>query len=1811
MRKRSPAGGFLNSLSIVALVLSAALPLSALMGAEKPESKHWAFEPVRRPAAPALKDARQARNAIDRFLLHRLQQNGMRFRAPATRRELLRRAKYDLLGLPPTLEEIAEFENDPRPDAFDRLVDRLLADPRYGETWGREWLDLVRFAETAGFNADPARPLAYRYRDYVIESYNANKPYDRFVAEQIAGDELYPDNVDALIATGYNRMWPDESNASDVFLARQDALNDLTQNVGSVFLGVSIGCAQCHDHKFDPILQTDFYRLQSFFVGIVPKDKVQIGTHQELIAYRKKLDGWLKRTAKVREELHQLEMTAKARAAAIKRRKFPPGVLKAIDTAPEQRGALEWQLAFWSERQIDVKEKQLMAALSEEQRKRRVALKQEYAKLQKTKPKPAKTADVMATVELPSGPPKTHLLDGGSHNKPLEELKPGFLSATLKNPNANAEIQSPRKGTSGRRTTLVRWMFDRRNPLTARVMVNRIWQGHFSRGLVSNANDFGTQTPPPVHPELLDWLATEFMNSGWNIKHMHRLMMQSAAYRQSTYRRSATEPMPLEAQKDPGNKLFWHYARRRLTAERIRDSLLAVSGQLSQGMFGKGVKPKLPPNFSARHAWKPSASAAERNRRSIYIYAKRNLPFPLLKAFDFPDMHESCARRSETTIAPQALTLLNSGLVLDAAKALADRVERELPSSDESARVKLVYRIAFSRLPDKSEQQAAEAFLRSQRELLEQDKHPTRSKIAPERRALVDLCHALLNANEFLYADVKSGKTTQEAALQEYLKAAKQLGVELKRFDMNKAGNAKKGDFDSQVAKLFQLVETGKLTAKEAVAKYRALRIRFKKGRKQTIDVETLNALSKTLPKTSTGNDQEGPASTFVFGWAANATHRFMDASHRGKPRKIRGLSFRLDYRDHNSIGRTWKNVTIRIGHGDFSSIRHNRSRAFKLVDKPIKVFDRQWSFPTIKGFPPLKPASWGGPKNSLRFRFDKPFEYNGKDAIFVEFQFSGGTTADGREWKGEIPFGFEYYLDSMPAVGGWRVPVKGGFDGRLYTGPARVPALTSYTAGGQSARPLTISADGAHLYAVNTPANSVSVYSLLRPDKPVLKQEIPVGLEPVSVAVRSNDEVWVVNHISDSISIVRPSLGAVIDTLPVGDAPGDIVFAGNPRRAFVSSTTERNVRVIDPKTRKVVKMIPVFGDAPRALLASEDGKTVWVAIGRSGNKTTILPHTIAPKPPLPANGKLPPAPPQGLIVNSADPKWKRLGVELPDYDVIEIDTTRLAVRRRYSGIGTVLFNLTQRPGKTELWVANTHARNPTRFEPNLRGHAIDSRITRIVTGLRAKVDVVDLNRGIDYAKLPNAAALSTALSQPTDVVFDPTGKAAYVAAFGTDRIGVLDADGNVTARIEIGETPGSIASPRSKRGPRGLAHHPKRNLLYVLNRLSNSISIVDTANKKAVRELRMSDPTPRHIREGRGFLFDAKLSGNGTMACASCHIDGDRDGLAWDLGDPGGELFNNGSERLHPMKGPLLTQTLRGLKGERLFHWRADRAGLGSFNVAFDTLMGGQQLKPKNLATFVAYLKDIRFAPNPHRNPDDTLPTTPKGTSAKDGESIFMTKNDVGRERDNRFRCVDCHINRSGSGSYGFSGLIGQPTKVVHLRGLHERDGRKRTQNGRTSGFGYGADGSKDDLMTFLNKSHRFVAFTADEKQALQRFLFAFPTETPPIVGFTRTIDMSKHKSVSMLNDIQLLVAQAERRSCDLIVKGILDQNRVGFAYNAAIKKFIPDHKRLRPVSLSQLMNLLRKRNAILTFMAVPTGSGERLGVDRDSDGVLNGDDR
>lgn len=721
-------------------------------------------------------------------------------------------------------------------------------------------------------------------------------------------------------------------------------------------------------------------------------------------------------------------------------------------------------------------------------------------------------------------------------------------------------------------------------------------------------------------------------------------------------------------------------------------------------------------------------------------------------------------------------------------------------------------------------------------------------------------------------------------------------------------------------------------------------------------------------------------------------------------------------------------------------------------------------------------------------------------------------------------------------------------------------------------ARSLAISSDASQLFVLNTPSNTLEVYSLQAPSTPKLTLSLPTGLEPVSLAQHTEDEIWVVNHLSDSISVIDLKVKTTVATIPVDSRPGDLVFAGNPKRAFVTSMLRRTVTVLDPQRRAITKKIPIAGNDPRTLLASADGNTVWVSVFRSGNGTTIVPHHLAPPPPKPTNASLPPAPQQGLIVHNNDPAWsKMLNLNLPDNDLFEIDTRTLAVTRSYHGVGTILFNATQHPTTGDLWIANTEARNLVRFEPKLKGHAIDSRITRVSKDKLPTVEPIDLHPDLDYTQLPNSKALSTALSQPTDIVFAPHGERAYVAAFGTDRIGVLNSGGKIITRIEVGNTPGEIVRPRTKRGPRALAHHPKKSLLYVLNRLSNSLSVIDTKRPAVLREIAMKDPTPKEVKQGRGYLFDAKLSGNGTMSCASCHIDADRDGLAWDLGDPGGELFQNGSKTpLHPMKGPLLTQTLRGLEGERIFHWRADRPGLKSFNGTFASLLGGEPLEDEDLALLVTYMKSIRFAPNPNRSTNQS----------KTGELIFRHRKDIGREGNNSFRCVDCHFNSGGSGTFGFTSLIGQSMKASQLRGLHERDGRATG----LAGFGFGADGTKKDLIEFLDKSHRFEALERKEREALEAFLFVFPTETPAIVGFHGTLNS---KSAQLVAELDFAQSEAEKGKCQLVVHGIIDGRPVTLRHDREKKEYISDHG--QSFSLPELHKSGTKASNVLTFLALP----------------------
>ncbi len=762
--------------------------------------------------------------------------------------------------------------------------------------------------------------------------------------------------------------------------------------------------------------------------------------------------------------------------------------------------------------------------------------------------------------------------------------------------------------------------------------------------------------------------------------------------------------------------------------------------------------------------------------------------------------------------------------------------------------------------------------------------------------------------------------------------------------------------------------------------------------------------------------------------------------------------------------------------------------------------------------------------------------------------------------------------------------------------GFAQVPSFVNFES--PQAHAIAISQSGKQLFAVNTPGGSLAVFSVEERANPKRRLEISVGLEPVSVAERSEGEIWVVNHLSDSVSVVNLQLGVVVETIQVGDRPGDIVFADNDRLAFVTSMTEKKVYIIDTATRTVVKRIPIRAHSPRTLLASSDGKTVWVASYLSGNRTTVVPHAKAPRPPSPDKNDLPKAPAQGIIVGTNDPLWKdHVDIKLKDEDVFEIDVDELSVRNSFVGVGTILFNLAQHPKSKAVWVTNTEARNLVRFEPQLKGHVVNNRIShlKIAGSPRDSVTVTDLNPNVDYDELPSTTALETSLAQPTDIVFLPSGDKAFVASFGTDRIGVLDDTGNVLTRIEIGDAVGADAEPQSKRGPRALAMLPDGKTLYVLNRLSNSISVVDVESEEVVKELWMRDPTPEKIRSGRGYLFDAKLSGNGTVSCASCHVDGDRDGLAWDLGDPGGTMFGNATATaLHPMKGALVTQTLKGLAGEKLFHWRGDRPGLRSFNGTFQHLMGGEQLDEDDLLLFVEYLESIQFGPNPFRNRDDSLTDQPTGTSASDGELIFTKRLDIGREGLNAFRCIDCHLRSNGAGTVGFTGLIAQPTKVAQLRGLHEKVPTAGKET-RVSGFGFGADGSKATLREFLADSHRFDGITEQDKKALESFLLSFPTETAPIVGLTRTVDNENQSDELILSDLKLMVNQADLGNCGILVTGLLRGDRIKLDYDKSSRAFRSQVENQRELDLEQLLSSING-GSYISFVAYPDNTRTEL---------------
>jgi hypothetical protein len=714
----------------------------------------WAFKKPMRPPVPAAN-----KNPIDAFLMKAMQAQGVKPAPPADRQTLLRRAYIDLIGLPPTLAQAAEFLDDKSPDAWPKLIDRLLASPQYGERWGRHWLDVARYADSNGFEHDFDRPNAWRYRDYVIRSFNDDKPYNQFLREQIAGDEL--DNVtpDGLIATGFLRSYAKVGyREKDNPEFRYEYLDDMIATIGRGILGLTVQCARCHDHKFDPIPQTDYYHLQASLFGSVEAD-LPLTSAGEALAYETKTAEINARVNEIRQKIRTLENPYRDKLLPAKYKRFPQNVQDAIAVPEAQRTPGQQLLASQVIRTVSVSSSEIDRIMKPEDLAEKRRLDAQIAAINKERPKPIPVAMGMTDGDYrftPDGPgdepapgkgvkreaiegsylhtgparyqvPPAYLLIRGDVNSRGPEMKPGFVSViTYGNP--PVELPPASGHTSGRRRAMAEWLVSPENPLTARVIVNRIWHHHFGRGIVPTLDNFGKMGELPANQELLDWLAVEFMDRGWSVKQMHRLLMTSQAYQMTSQFDDASNMA-----KDPEDRLCWRFRMQRLDAEILRDSILAVSGTLNTQMFGKPVFPKLPQEILAQTKegiWLDREDGPEVWRRSIYIYRKRGLPFPLLDAFDLPNQNISCGARNVTTVPTQALTLMNDEFILRQAQLFANRLE-EAASADPRKQVELGYRLALSRSPEAEERKLALEFL--------------------AQHKLADFAHVLLNLNEFLY----------------------------------------------------------------------------------------------------------------------------------------------------------------------------------------------------------------------------------------------------------------------------------------------------------------------------------------------------------------------------------------------------------------------------------------------------------------------------------------------------------------------------------------------------------------------------------------------------------------------------------------------------------------------------------------------------------------------------------------------------------------------------------------------------------------------------------------------------------------------------------------------------------------------------------------------------------------------------------------------------------------------------------------------------------------------------------------------------
>ena len=724
---------------------------------------HWAYQPLGRSPLPEVRWENWGKNAIDRFIQSGLEELKLSHSGEADRLALLRRVTYDLTGLPPTIEEAERFLQDERPDAYERLVDRLLAGPAYAERWTQHWLDLAHYADSNGFELDADRPDAWRYRDWVLFALNSDLPFTEFVSLQLAGDELHPGDSDAKIATGFGRCGPREVVAGNIDpeVRRQSELTEVTGTVGSVFLGLTLACARCHDHKFDAISARDYYQFQSFFAGAEFVDQ-PIASAEEVASYKQKQNQLEKELAPLLARKGELEGPFRQRLRAEKESKLTEAERAVLGIPDEERTPLQKKMAAGAEKALNVTWEEVAEAVAQapEVHSQREKVKQEIFALEQTLPPPP--ANAMALLTSPEEPPATFLLQRGDIRNKAEQVEPAPLPILKA---AQSEVLGAGQGFSlknskERRIALSRWLTSAEdNPLLARVIVNRLWQHHFGRGIVATASDFGVRGEAPTHPELLDWLACELRDGGWNLKPLHRLIVTSDTYRQT----SASVNQALR-EADPENQLVGRMARRRLDAEGVRDAMLAVSGRLFLKMGGAGVRPPIEKELKSLifteaevvDLWLETPDPREHHRRSLYLYRKRNVRYPLFDAFDAPDTQSACPKRETSTHAIQPLILLNSEFGISQAKALADRVLSLFESQDE--RIQGVYRLVLGRGPSPGEATRALRFLRDQAAVVDDPSvaNPLPEDAVPavnsaERAAWVDFCLAMLNRTEFLY----------------------------------------------------------------------------------------------------------------------------------------------------------------------------------------------------------------------------------------------------------------------------------------------------------------------------------------------------------------------------------------------------------------------------------------------------------------------------------------------------------------------------------------------------------------------------------------------------------------------------------------------------------------------------------------------------------------------------------------------------------------------------------------------------------------------------------------------------------------------------------------------------------------------------------------------------------------------------------------------------------------------------------------------------------------------------------------------------